>query len=82
MGFSKQEFWSGLPFPSPGDLPHPGIELMSPVLAGALLTAQPPGKSYRGKGKLPAIQLLTLPFTRPSQNRFLVIRKLFTAPEN
>ena len=39
MGFSKQEYWSGLPFPSPGDLPDPGIELaslMSPVLAGRL----------------------------------------------
>ena len=37
MGFSKQEYWSGLPFPTPGDLPHPGIEhksLASPTLAG------------------------------------------------
>ena len=37
MGFSKQEYWSGLPFPSPGDLPNPGMEpmsLMSPALAG------------------------------------------------
>ena len=32
MGFSRQEYWSGLPFPSPGDLPHPGIELGSPTL--------------------------------------------------
>ena len=32
MGFSKQEYWSVLPFPSPGDLPHPGIEPASPVL--------------------------------------------------
>ena len=32
MGFSRQEYWSGLPFPSPGDLPHPGIEPRSPVL--------------------------------------------------
>ena len=31
MGFSRQEYWSGLPFPSPGDLPNPGIEPMSPV---------------------------------------------------
>ena len=40
MGFSKQEYWSGLPFPSPGDLPDPGIEfasLVSPALAGRLL---------------------------------------------
>ena len=34
MGFSRQEYWSRLPFPSPGDLPHPGIELASPALAG------------------------------------------------
>ena len=32
MGFSRQEYWSGLPFPSPGDLPHPGIKPMSPML--------------------------------------------------
>ena len=32
MGFSRQEYWSGLPFPSPGDLPHPGIEPSSPAL--------------------------------------------------
>ena len=31
MGFSRQEYWSGLPFPSPGDLPDPGIELLSPA---------------------------------------------------
>ena len=39
MGFSRQEYWSGLPFPSPGDLPNPGIEPRSPVLqADALLS--------------------------------------------
>ena len=39
MGFSRQEHWSGLPFPSPGDLPHPGIEPRSPALqADALLS--------------------------------------------
>ena len=47
MGFSRKEYWSGLPFPSPGDLPHPGIESASPVaptLAGRLFTTEPPGK--------------------------------------
>ena len=44
MGFSKQEYWSGLPFPSPGDLPNPGIEPMSPALAGGFFSAEPPGK--------------------------------------
>ena len=41
VGFSRQEYWSGLPFPSPGDLPDPGIEpmsLTSPALAGRLFT--------------------------------------------
>ena len=42
MGFSRQEYWSGLPFPSPGDLPDPGIEPMSPVLAGGFFTTEPP----------------------------------------
>ena len=42
MGFSRQEYWSGLPWPPPGDLPDPGIKptsLMSPVLADGLFTA-------------------------------------------
>ena len=42
--FSRQEYWSGLSFPSPGNLPDPGIEPMSPALAGGLLTSEPPGK--------------------------------------
>ena len=43
MGFPKQECWSGLPFPSPGDLPHPGLEPTSPALAGGFFTTEPPG---------------------------------------
>ena len=45
MGFPRQEYWSGLPFPSPGDLPHLGIEPVSPALAGGLFTTEPPGTS-------------------------------------
>ena len=41
MGFLRQEYWRGLPFPSPGDLPHPGIKPGSPALAGGFLTAEP-----------------------------------------
>ena len=41
MGFSRQEYWSGLPFPSPGDLPNPGIELRSPALQADALTSEP-----------------------------------------
>ena len=44
MGFSRQEYWSALPFPSPGDLPHPGIEPRSPTLQADALTSAPPGK--------------------------------------
>ena len=44
MGFPWQEYWIGLPFPSPGDLPDPGIEPESPALAGKFFTCEPPGK--------------------------------------
>ena len=45
MGFSRQEYWSGLPFPPPGDLPNPGIKPMSPALAGRFFTTElPPRK--------------------------------------
>ena len=43
-GFPRQEYWIGLPFPSPGDLPDPGIEPMSPASAGGLFTTESPGK--------------------------------------
>jgi len=44
MGFSRQEYWSGLPFPSPGDLPDPGIEPLSPEFADRFFTTELPGK--------------------------------------
>ena len=44
MGFSRQEYWSGLPFPFPGDLPYPGIKLGSPEFQADALTSEPPGK--------------------------------------
>ena len=50
MGFSRQEYWHGLPFPSPGDLPHAGIErvsLASPALAGRFFTTASPGKPLK-----------------------------------
>ena len=47
MAFSRQEYWSGLPFPSPGDLPDPGIEPKSPALQADALTSEPPGKQNR-----------------------------------
>ena len=45
MGFFRQEYSSGLPFPPPGDLPNPGLETVSPSLAGRFFTTVPPGKS-------------------------------------
>ena len=45
MGFSRQEYWSVLPFPFPGDLPHPGIEPWSPSVEADALPSEPPGKS-------------------------------------
>ena len=47
MGFPRQEYWSGLPFPSPGDLPDPGIKSTSPTLAGRLLITESTGKANR-----------------------------------
>ena len=44
MGFSRQEYWNGLPFPSPGDLPNLGIEPRSPAFQADALTSEPPGK--------------------------------------
>ena len=44
VGFSRQEYWSGLPFPSPGDLPDPGIKPRSPSYQADALTSEPPGK--------------------------------------
>ena len=43
MGFSREGYWGGLPFPPPGDLPDPEIELTSPVLAGGFFTTEPAG---------------------------------------
>ena len=44
LEFSRQEYWNGLPFPTPGDLPDPGIKLSSPALAGRFFITAPPGK--------------------------------------
>ena len=79
MGFSREEYWSGLPFPSPGDLPDPGIEPGSPALEADALTSEPPGKL--------CIQMLIFPFllcfsllffsqlfVRPPQTTILLFR--------
>ena len=59
MEFPSQEYWSGLPFASPGDLPGPVIESTSPTLAGGLFTAEPPGKP-KMRTRAPQIQTSAL----------------------
>ena len=51
MEFSRQEYWSWLPFPSSGDLPNPGIEPGSPALQADSLLSEPPGKPSEGRFK-------------------------------
>ena len=59
MGFPRQEYWSGLPSPSAGDLPDPGIERGSPAVQADALTSEPPGKSsfYQNEGKYPCLRV-------------------------
>ena len=47
MGFLRQEYWSGWPFPSPGDLPEPGIKPRSPASAGGFFTTEPAEKPFQ-----------------------------------
>ena len=47
MEFSRQKYWSGFPFPSPGDLPNTGVEPGSPVLEADSLLSEPPGKPLK-----------------------------------
>ena len=72
MQFSRQEYWRGLPFPSPGYLPNPGTEPKSPALAGDLVTTEPRGKpsgrqSWRliTAGLVQEFRLSTKPVRRP-----------------
>ena len=53
MEFSRQEYWSGLPFPSPGDLSNPEIEPGSPALRADTLLSEPPGKLTSNGARLP-----------------------------
>ena len=62
MGFSRQECWSGLPFPSPGDLPDPGIEPGSPALEADALTSEPPGKIKYFTRLITSIFISLLPY--------------------
>ena len=73
MGLSRQEYWSGLPFPPPGDLPDPEIEPASPVspaLAGRIFTTVPPGKSW---GSLNCFTLVFLRFCQETLSWLAVL---------
>ena len=61
MEFSRPEYWNGSPFPSPGDLPNPGIEPSSPALQADSLPAEPQGKpKHTGVGGLSLLQRIFL----------------------
>ena len=83
MGFSKQEYWSGLPFPAPADLLDPEIKskpLLSPVLAGAFSTTEPPGKPSSTRHQLPIqkIRAGCTPFLCTSTRRYKAIKGMPT----
>ena len=75
MEFSRQEYWSGLPFPSPEDLPDPGIEPCSLILQADALPSEPPGKPHNGRGIVLVIMLVQVAQTRttPGSLRTMVI---------
>ena len=70
MRFSGQEYWSGLPCPPPGDLPHPGIEPGSPALRADSLPAEPPGKPKNTE--VGSLSLLQGVFSTQKLNRGLL----------
>ena len=75
MGFSRQECWNGLPFPSPEDLSNPGIKPRSPALQADSLPAEPPGKAKNGVGS-PSLLQGILP-TQGSNPGLLHYRQIF-----
>ena len=92
MGFSRQGYLSGFPFPSPGELPNPGIEPRSPALQADALTSEPPGKpmictwyhsngrKWKVKGKLLSrVRLFVIPWTAAYQTPpFMGLRDPFS----
>ena len=78
MGFSRQEYWSGLPFPSPGDLPDAGIEPRSPILEADALTSEPPGnlRTFRYD-----INQIPYDYTVEMMNRFKGLDLVDRVPE-
>ena len=69
-GFSRREYWRGLPFLSPGDLPNPGIEPGSPTLQADTLTSEPPGLSFKTPWLLPSPTLSLISFSPYSLSHY------------
>ena len=65
MEFSRQEYWSGYPFPSPGDLPNPGIKPRSLALNAGSLPSDPPGKPHACKVMLKILQVRLQQYVNP-----------------
>ena len=84
MGFSRQEYWSGLPFPPPGDLPDPQIEPMTPTLQASSLLSEPPGKhkSFISRGKFHGPSLEGLPWKTDFLNIYTYPKSTFSCLNN
>ena len=82
MGFSRQEYWSGLPFPSPRNLPDPGTEPASPTLAGGFFTTEPPRKPGLDPGRMETItkekSRAANPKPHPSMQMFSIQNQVFS----
>ena len=76
LRFSRQEYWGGLPFPSPGDLPNPGIKPGSPALQADALPSEPPGKSCEGDGITRSVLAVLPPLNVYAESFVLVFSEL------
>ena len=83
MGFSRQEYWSGLPCPPPGDLPHPGIKPGSPALQADALSSEPPAKPGNEKYlKVTGLKSIFPPQSHPRQLFQLYFPSGLTCPSS
>ena len=84
MGFPRQNYWSGLPFASPGDLPNPGIQPISPVLAARFFTTESPGKPYESapysKRKTIALKYVKIYIFEVSKKVIPITESRYTLP--
>ena len=71
MGFPRQEYWTGLPFPFPGDLPDPGMELMFPALKGIFFITEPPEKPKERNRICPVLIIFLVTRVVPGKKYFI-----------